>query len=220
MFVNGVPVHGGTEGSYQGQLVWNKWPAPFTKLGVDLCAGHSLAGGLYHHHGYSACLAATLNDQGTRHSPVYAYSADGYAVYGPWHASNVRARSCWRARNYDNPAAPDGCGVAGSHICALNNPENVNGGVKPYFFGPSTSGTDTGEGDATVTTVSGLYVEDYGFDPTCPSAAPQNLDKFNGHDHDGLGYHYHLTVDAQMQPTFPGGPGPTSRGKLTGFCSQ
>lgn len=44
----------------------------------------------------------------------------------------------------------------------------------------------------------------------------------NGHDHDSLGYHYHLTIDSNLAPTFPFGPGPQYFGCVAdgtnGYC--
>jgi hypothetical protein len=56
--------------------------------------------------------------------------------------------------------------------------------------------------------VSGLYYEDWYFDADCAAQGGQYLDEHNGHDHDGLGYHYHVTS------TFPFLAGPTFYGAL------
>ena len=43
------------------------------------------------------------------------------------------------------------------------------------------------------TNQSSFYFEDYYYAPQCPDQGEQYLDEHNGHDHDDLGYHYHIT---------------------------
>jgi hypothetical protein len=210
------------ERSYLNQNIWHDW-APWLDAGnFDACMGHRPAGDGYHIHGHSACLAQQLNDLGLAHSPIYGYAADGYPIYGPWHANNVRAQSCWKTRAsvYGSSFT---CPGGGERTCLASNPEDINSGTVPATAGPSFNSNVTGPDGIQISTFSGTYVEDYGFDTTCQAQGPQYLDKHNGHDHDGLGYHYHLTVDANLDPVFPGGPGPTYRGELpagaTGLCN-
>ena len=40
----------------------------------------------------------------------------------------------------------------------------------------------------------------------CAAQGGPNLNQFNGHDHDRLGFHYHLSIDASGAATFPYGP--------------
>ena len=87
-----------------------------------------------------------------------------------------------------------------------------------------------------VSSDAGIYIEDYFFNFTlvrsltlastyihtcihfrCAARGGQYLNQFNGHDHDHLGFHYHLSVDDHGAATFPYGPslqfyGCTSRG--------
>ncbi|WP_189988291.1 hypothetical protein [Thalassobaculum fulvum] len=67
------------------------------------------------------------------------------------------------------------------------------------------------------------YYEDFYLDAACAASGPEALDGHNGHAHGGhdhadedLGYHYHLTVDAALRPTFPYTFGPTYRGRVEG----
>ena len=69
----------------------------------------------------------------------------------------------------------------------------------------------------------GAYYEDFYLDAACAASGPEALDGHNGHAHGGhdhadggLGYHYHLTVDAALRPTFPYTFGPTYRGRVEG----
>ena len=41
---------------------------------------------------------------------------------------------------------------------------------------------------------------------SCYARGGSNLNSFNGHSHDNLGFHYHLTMDYNSVPTFPFGP--------------
>jgi len=85
---------------------------------VDVCGGHA-ANGDYHHHFSSGCLGKLVNDEGTDHSPIYGYAADGYAIYGPWYSDGVLAKSSWAVRDYDDASSATGCGTAGVRDCVL-----------------------------------------------------------------------------------------------------
>jgi hypothetical protein len=230
VYANGVLMRGpGGEGSYLNQGVWNEYVHAFKQSSFDLCQGHADAGGAYHHHGFSGCLQRQIEGpspeppSSTRpHSPRYGYAADGYAVHGPVTGGPGVARSCWKKRDY-SAGSPTGCGVNGARTCLMANPEDINSGTVPAPSpGPSTSATAVVDGQ-TITLASGVYIEDYVFDPACPAQHPDNLDKHNGTDRDGFGlYHYHMTQEFQTAIGFPNGPGPTYRGEIrtgaTGIC--
>ena len=55
---------------------------------------------------------------------------------------------------------------------------------------------------------SGYYFEDHYWDATCTASGGGALDAHNGHEHDGLSYHYHLT------DSFPYTFGPRFAGAL------
>ena len=55
---------------------------------------------------------------------------------------------------------------------------------------------------------TGFYKEDYYYDVDCTNQGMVYLDEHNGHDHDDLGYHYHITN------TFPYFTGPTLYGTV------
>ncbi len=223
VLANGVLLRGQLgERSYRSENVWHDWASWLDSGNYDVCHGHTPPGDAYHHHAYSSCLAQQLNDAGTQHSPIYGYAADGYPIYGPWHANGVGVQSCWKTFSPQCPGNPPSQTL--TRKCLLSNPEDINSSqIASPLQGPDTGDAVTGPDGVQILTFRGSYVEDYGFDPACPAQGPQYLDKYNGHDHDGLGYHYHLTVDGNMDPVYPGGPGPTYRGEIvagaTGLCN-
>jgi hypothetical protein len=209
LVVNGVSIYNWADGhSFKNQGVWHNLAQKLEIYDLDLCLGHAIPGGDYHQHLDSPCIAEMLSDDGKAHSPVYGFGSDGYPLRGPWHASGVRAESCWKTRDYDNIASITGCGTVGARTCVLNDRTKPASGTKTVTAGPSTSEKVGSLSGNTFTAVSGLYFEDYYFDAACAAQAGRYLDEHNGHDHDGLGYHYHVTE------SFPYNIGPSFYGKL------
>jgi hypothetical protein len=219
MWVNGTAIFNWADGfSYLNQNVWHNDANHLEHYDVDICPGHS-ANGNYHHHGHPECLQHELSDVGAGHSPVYGFAADGYPVYGPWVAPDTLAVSCWKPRDYDNPTSPTGCGVAGARSCLLVDQSNPSLGTTPAAQpGPRTDATVTSLSGNTFVATSGFYLEDYYYDAACSAQGLAALDEHNGHDHDGLGYHYHVTIsdngDGTYNKTFPYHIGPLYRGAL------
>ena len=149
---------------------------------TDLCDGHAIDGEYLHRAG-SVCL----EDQVGAGEVILGFAADGYPVYGG------EETPCWVARDYDDPDDPLGCGGIGERRCLLVDPMDPAAGTEATAFpGPDSADAPTG-----------AFAEDYWFDAAC-----DGLDEHNGHDHGGLGYHYHLTS------TFPFTAGPTLRGRV------
>ncbi|MCO1333254.1 YHYH protein [Microbulbifer sp. OS29] len=204
-----------------GQSVNNTWHtlAPLAEVyDVDICGGHA-ANGDYHHHFYSDCLAELVGDIGDGHSPIYGYTADGYAIYGPWESETVLAESSWVARDYDDSSSDSGCGIAGERSCLLVDEYDVSQGVTTTSnTGPTTSGSYTSLSGNEFETTSGFFYEDYYWDEALTSQGGAYLDQYNGHSDDDRGYHYHLTVTVdsggQLTPAFPFTFGPRFFGKL------
>lgn len=207
LWANGVSVFNWWDGqAYDTDGDW-MYLAPVAEIyDVDLCNGHA-AGDTYHHHSEPHCLTELLGDDGSAHSPVIGYAADGYPIRGGWQADGERAQSCWRTRDYDTPNDPTGCGGGGVRDCQLNDPTDVSMGTFAVGMGPSTGGSITSLSGNPIDATSGLFLGDYWFDADCEAAG--GLDEHNGHDHDGLGYHYHVT------DSFPFHVGPTFAGELS-----
>ncbi len=218
-WVNGVAVFSWTDGmSYNNGGVWQNDAYHFEINDLDIIPGHS-ANGNYHHHSNPWALGAQLGDVGDSHSPIYGFAADGYPIYGPWHADGELANSCWKARDYDSPASPTGCGVAGERSCVLvDNTDITQGTTAADSDGPTTSDSVSSLSGNVFVTTSGYYFEDYYYDPSCTTQGVAYLDEHNGHDHDGLGYHYHVTVvdngDGTFTDVFPYYIGPNYAGQL------
>ncbi len=215
--VNGVSIYSWDDGqSYNSQDVWHTL-APFAEVyDVDICGGHA-AGGDYHHHFYSGCWGDIVNEDKTGHSPIYGFAADGYAVYGPWHDTGVVAQSCWSPRDY-SANSQSGCGADGERSCLLVDQYDLSQGtVNASSSGPTTTGEYVSMSSNTFVTAAGFFFEDYYYDSACTAnGGDQALDQYNGHEHDGLGYHYHLTIvsDTDTTPAFPFTFGPRYKGEL------
>lgn len=218
-WVNGVAIFNWQDGtSYEGQRVWENDAFHFEAYDLDICPGHS-ANGHYHHHSHPVCLSDQLGDKGDKHSPIYGFAADGYPVYGPWQADGVLAQSCWKPRDYDDPTSKTGCGVAGERSCLLVDQYDISQGTTPASSnGPSTSDTVSSLSSNQFVTTSGYYFQDYYYDAACTEQGLEYLDKHNGHEHDGLGYHYHVTRakdgEGNFTDVFPFYIGPTYAGTL------
>ncbi|NQZ11804.1 MAG: hypothetical protein HRT35_32025, partial [Algicola sp.] len=152
------------------------------------------------------------------HSPIYGFAADGFPVHGPYYAQGILAESAWVTRDYADVNSTSGCGVAGERSCVLVDQYDVGKGTTPATTGPTTSATITSLSGNNFVTTSGYYFEDYYHDSSITAKGGEKLDKHNGHNHDNLGYHYHMTVidnNGTLEPAFPYAIGPTFYGVLT-----
>lgn len=210
LFVDGVAMFNWSDGqSHDNAGVWHNLAAKFEIYDADLCGGHAQQEGMYHLHFAADCLGAQLGDDGSAHSPVYGFVADGVPLYGPWVAAGERAESCWRARDYDDPADPLGCGGTGERSCLLVDPlDPSQGTVEAEVAGPRTDEEVTSLSSNIFVVASGYYFEDWVYDADCTDGGLARMDSHNGHEHDGLGYHYHMTE------TFPYFAGPIFYGEL------
>ncbi|MEM0955702.1 MAG: YHYH protein [Pseudomonadota bacterium] len=217
-YVNGTSVYNWTDAqTYNDEGVWQTLAPVAEVYDVDICGGHA-ANGDYHHHFYSECLADLVGDSGTAHSPVYGFAADGYPIYGPWQAQGELARSSWAIRDYANINSATGCGSAGQRTCLLVDQFDPGAGTTPASSdGPTTSGTFESLSRNTFTTVAGFFFEDFYWDENLAAQGGNYLDQYNGHSHDDLGYHYHVTIefeDDSAVPAFPYSVGPRYAGEL------
>lgn len=217
LFVNGAAVFGwGDTFSYNNEGVFYNLAAKNEVYDLDICDGHA-AMGEYHLHNYSQCLADLVGDDGSAHSPIIGFAADGYPIYGPWEDDGVLAISGWDARDYGASASEGGCDTPGERTCVLVDEFDVTQGV----VAASSQGPDI---DADVTSLSGnplvaidgFYYEDYVYSGR--EATGAQLDQHNGHDNnDGRGYHYHVTLvedSGTLIPRFPFTLGPTLFGEV------
>tara|TARA_R110001592_G_scaffold357416_1_gene660666 strand:- start:250330 stop:251628 length:1299 start_codon:yes stop_codon:yes gene_type:complete len=215
--VNGTSIFNWGDGMSYGNNVWYTLAPVAEQYDVDICGGHA-AQGEYHHHFYTSCLADLVGDDGTTHSPIYGYAADGYPLYGPWESADNLALSGWQTRDYGAALAEGGCNTPDERTCTLVNEYDVNQGVDTSVG----QGPDIGQ---TVTTLSGnilsadngYYYEDYYYAQA--AATGEQLDQHNGHDNDdGRGYHYHITLvddgSGKLTPAFPYTIGPSFYGAL------
>lgn len=208
--LNGVVVYNWADGgTYMNQGGWHQLAQKFEIYDLDVCLGHATMLGTYHQHLDTPCLGQQFGDEGTEHSPIYGFAADGYPMHGKWFDDGVLAQSCWKTRDYDDPASTTGCGGGGVRDCVLVDDTDPSAGTMPADSpGPNTDETVVSFSGNEFVVVSGFYFEDYYFDQDCADQGGQYLDQHNGHDHDGLGYHYHVTE------TFPYQPGPSFAGEL------
>ena len=217
--VNGASFYNWSDGqSYQNQGVWHNLAAEAERYDVDICGGHA-ANSDYHHHFYSPCLAESMDDTGSTHSPVYGIAADGYPIHGPWHANGVLVKSSWVARDYDDANSPTGCGGGGNRTCVLVDQLDASQGTtNASSNGPNTSSSFNSMSGNVISAISGVFLQDFYFDSSLSQSSDIQLDKHNGHAHDGLSYHYHFTITMDnansWSPTFPYIVGPEFYGEL------
>ena len=207
LWVTGAAFYNWSDGgTHRGEGIWRA-VAPGA-VGDD---GFSCAGPTADElmpHVYPECLALHLGDDSGQHSPVYGFAADGYPVHGPWADLELPARSSWRIRDYGTAGSATGCSEPGRRTCLLVNPLDPTAGtVRAPAPGP-----DTGE------VPPGAFFEDYWFDIGLDDGSPHALDAFNGHAHDDIGYHHHITRiqrgDGSFTDVFPYILGPWFRGEL------
>ena len=220
LMLNGTAIFNWSDGvSYNQQGVWNQLAPEFEIFDVDICAGHAQQQGNYHHHMFSSCLATLFDDGGQAHSPIYGYAADGYPIYGPYHAKDLLAKSAWVKRDYGDEANGYGCSD-GQRSCVMVDPYDPTQGTEAAtFVGPDTDETVASNSGNEFLVESGYYFEDYYYDPALTQQGGEYLDEHNGHDHDDLGYHYHTTAiddNGSLVPVFPYNIGPKFYGNTPG----
>ncbi|MGZ5052991.1 MAG: YHYH protein [Methylobacter sp.] len=216
--VNGTSIYNWSDAQVD-KNIWQRNAAVFEAYDVDICGGHA-AHSDYHHHFYTQCLADTVGDKGNGHSPVYGFANDGYPIYGPWYADGVLAVSSWVVRDYSDKLV--GCSD-GQRSCVMVDALDPSKGTVAassvgYNLGYEASVTPSFR-NGTVAVNAGAYYEDMYWDSGLAANGGKYLDKHNGHDHDNLGYHYHITVtrasDGSLTPAFPYIVGPTYYGKTS-----
>lgn len=214
-WVNGTSVYNWGDGqSYNSEQTWWNLAPVAEQYDVDICGGHS-ANGDYHHHFYSSCLADLVSDDGSGHSPIYGFAADGYPIYGPWEADGVLAQSSWVTRDY-SANSTTGCSD-GQRSCTLNDPYDISQGTTSSSQGPDLGEVVTTMSGNQLEAVNGYYHEDYYWDQTLTQSGGTYLDQYNGHSDDTRGYHYHVTVtsiEGKLTPYYPYIIGDRFAGKL------
>jgi hypothetical protein len=216
LMVNGTSLFNWGDGMSYGDNVWYTLAPLAEQYDVDICGGHA-ARGEYHHHFYTSCLADLVGDDGTKHSPIYGYAADGYPLYGPYEAANELAVSGWKVRDYAAPESEGGCNTAGIRSCVLVDAYDITQGVTQVTNGPAIGESVRTLSGNTLIADAGYYFEDYYY--AGEPAIGAQLDEHNGHDNnDGRGYHYHITLtkaeNGKLSPAFPYTIGPSFKGKL------
>lgn len=204
IMVNGTSIYNWEDGfTYNQEGAWSNLAPEAEVYDVDICGGHA-AGTDYHHHFYSQCLADLLGDDGTSHSPLYGYAADGYPIYGPWEADGVLAKSAWVTRDYDD--ATVGCSD-GARSCTLIDQYDPSLGTEEVTQGPSFEEEVTSLSQNVFIAENGFYQEDYYWDSSLTALGGEYLDQYNAHEDSERGYHYHITIafdeNGDLVPAFP-----------------
>ena len=212
--VNGVPLLSFLEpSSYKDLLTWVELTAEHSKYSLDVCGGHAHSDRLYHHHHFPLCLQQRLEDvSGDQHSPIYGWARDGFPIHGPHQGHHHLAKACWFKRDYSSQLT--GC-ADGRRSCILSDNTNIDAGTYPLpevLHGPSFDEVILTSSSVQTYAKVGLYFQDYYFNRSCSLQGGPYLNQFNGHDHDGLGFHYHFTIDENGDPAFPYAMGPNFYG--------
>lgn len=204
IMVNGSSIYNWSDGfTYNQQGDWSNLAPEAERYDVDICGGHAAMSD-YHHHFYTSCLADLLDDDGSDHSPIYGYAADGYPIYGPWEADGVLAVSAWRTRDYDD----DNIGCSdGQRSCVLVDQYDVSLGTQLASSGPGFDQTVTSLSGNEFVAENGFYYEDYYWDASLTALGGEYLDQYNAHSDEQRGYHYHITIvmddEGNISPAFP-----------------
>lgn len=216
LMVNGTSIFNWGDGMSEGDNLWYTLAPVAEQYDVDICGGHA-ARGEYHHHVYTRCLADLVGDDGSGHSPIFGFSADGYPLYGPYESDMTLAVSGWETRDYGADTDEGGCGTEGERSCILVDTYDVSKGVTQVLNGPDIDEEVTTLSGNLLVASDGYYFEDYYF--AHHTVEGTRLDEYNGHDtDDGRGYHYHITLtqteEGKLIPAFPYTIGPRFKGEL------
>ena len=211
VLVNGVPLYSFYEStSYRDLLTWEGITNEYSKYTLDICGGHAHSDHLYHYHQLPLCLQQRLRDDGTLpHSPIYGWMMDGFPLYGPYHNGSQRVKSCWFKRDYSSDLT--GC-ADGLRSCILNDNMDFEAGtftLPELLHGPPFDEITTTSSSLSISARLGMFYQDYYFNVSCFQEGGPHLNHFNGHDHDELGFHYHITIDDSGEAVFPFIMGPT-----------
>jgi len=203
-WVNGTSVYNWGDGqSYNNNNVWFNLAPVAEQYDVDICGGHA-AQGDYHHHFYSSCLADLVSDNGSAHSPIYGFAADGYPIYGPWQEVGVLAKSSWVTRDY-SADSPTGC-ADNQRSCTLRDAYDITQGTQNVTAGPNLGSQVTTLSGNVLSADNGYYHEDYYWSQELTAKGGAYLDQYNGHFDEQRGYHYHVTVSQQDEKLIPAYP--------------
>ena len=216
LMVNGTSIYNWGDGMSEGDNLWYNLAPVAEQYDVDICGGHA-AQGDYHHHFYTSCLADLVNDDGSKHSPIYGYAADGYPLYGPYESEKTLAVSGWKTRDYGADTNQGGCNTQGERSCILVDQYDLSKGVEQVPHGPSIGENVTTLSGNTLPADDGYFFEDHYYGGEAVEG--NQLDQHNGHDsNDGKGYHYHITLakeqNDKLVAAFPYTIGPNFKGKL------
>ncbi|MCL1127717.1 YHYH protein [Shewanella surugensis] len=216
LMVNGTSIFNWGDGMSQGDNLWYTLAPVAEQYDVDICGGHA-ARGDYHHHFYTRCLANLVGDEGSGHSPIFGFSADGYPLYGPYETDMTLAISGWEIRDYDAEVSAGGCSTEGVRSCVLVDVYDISKGVIQVSNGPDIDEEVTTLSGNILSASDGYYFEDYYYAHNTVEGT--QLDEHNGHDtDDGRGYHYHITLTqtpaGKLVPAFPYTIGPRFKGEL------
>lgn len=206
----GGPGGGGGGGSL-GDGIWRRNAGYGEALTFDSCTGHQTSAGNYHYHGTPKCLRLELGDNiqidrvgrtgpvysekssGWTHSPILAWTTDGYPMYGPYGYSDPkdatsaikRLKSGFRLRSITTRTTlPD---------WALGNHSGVSQTLTSSQYGPAVS----------TKFPLGRYVEDFEW-----ASGVGDLDQYNGRftitpEFPNGTYAYYATIDDNGDPAFP-----------------
>ncbi len=179
--IDGVQIYNSLDGkSFNNQNVWHQNAYYSEGSTLDSNGAHPDQGGNYHIHIVPNSLLAKVGDNSSTHSSILGWSFDGFPIYGPYGFANtdgtggvVRMDSSWRTRSI-------------TQRTTLASGTDVLDG--PPVGGPNPIGT---------------FIEDYEF-----VSGLGHLDRYNGRfavtPEFPLGmYHYVMTLDSSLTPSFP-----------------
>jgi hypothetical protein len=207
----------------QGDGIWNREAYLNESVSFDAALAHQ-AGNQYHYHAQAIALRYQLGDHvdynaktnrysessvtETQHSPILAWAADGYPVYGPYGYANAMNAGSGVRRMVSGYVRRDGTNgttnlsTVGRHTLPAwaAAAQNRSATLSPSQYGPNVSATYP----------IGHYLEDYDHlaDLGQTQGIDFDLDRYNGRfcvtpDFPNGTYAYFETIAADGTPLFP-----------------
>jgi hypothetical protein len=221
-YINSSASDGSPMGGGRGDGVWNRDAYVNEGVTFDPALAHQ-AGAQYHYHANAPALRYQLQDHvdydsSTRtyseksgtpsHSPIVAWVADGYPVYGPYGYSDPNNASSTVRRMISGYIKRDG--TSGStNLNTTGRTTLPTWAVEAQGIGPALSSGQTGPNVSTAYPL-GHYLEDYDYlgDLGQTLGTDFDLDKYNGRfcvtpDFPSGTYAYFLSIESDGTPKYP-----------------
>lgn len=221
-YINSSASDGSPMGGGRGDGIWNRDAYVNEGVTFDPALAHQ-AGAQYHYHANAPALRYQLGDHvdydatartysertGTpSHSPIVAWVADGYPVYGPYGYDDANDANSTVRRMISGYIKRDGTNGT-TNLSTTGRDTLPTWAVEAQGIGPALSSGQTGPNVNNAFPL-GHYLEDYDYlgDLGQTQGTDFDLDKYNGRfcvtpEFPGGTYAYFLSVEADGTPKYP-----------------